>query len=166
MPEVGTISGPHVNHQIPTTCINVLRDYPTSPNTATRQWSHLALCQPALKALHCINTLLLWLTKVNSSWVRSPGQEDPLGEGTATPVLLPEESHGQRNLGDYSPRGCRELEGLNRLSTHITCPGCEQDRRECTCYLPNPLTKGREATIFSYILLFPNPGLILTVLIF
>ena len=38
--------------------------------------------------------------------------------------------------------------------------------RECTYYLPNPLTKGREATIFSYILLFPNPGLILTVLEF
>ena len=141
-------------------------------------------------------------------------QEDPLGEGIATPVLLPEEPHRQRNLVDYSPWGCRELEGLNRLSTHIpvlgvnrivgsvpaaaaakslqSCPtlcdpidgsppgspvpGILQARtlewgaiafsRECTYCLPNPLTKGREATIFSYILLFPNPGLILTVLEF
>ena len=80
-------------------------------------------CQPALKSLHCINTLLLWLTKVNSPWVRSVSQEDPLGEGIATPVLLPEEPHRQRNLVDYSPWGCRELEGLNRLSTHIPVLG-------------------------------------------
>ena len=33
--------------------------------------------------------------------VRSLGLKDPLEEGTATPVL-PEESHGQRNLVGYS----------------------------------------------------------------
>ena len=27
-----------------------------------------------------------------------------------TPVVLPGESHGQKSLGGYSPRGCRELE--------------------------------------------------------
>jgi len=26
-----------------------------------------------------------------------------------TPVFLPGESHGQRNLAGYSPRGCKEL---------------------------------------------------------
>ena len=36
--------------------------------------------------------------------VRSLGQEDPLEKGIAThSVFLPGESHGQRNLVDYSP---------------------------------------------------------------
>ena len=40
-------------------------------------------------------------------WIR----KIPLEEGMATtPVVLPGESHGQRSLGGYSPRGCRELE--------------------------------------------------------
>ena len=34
------------------------------------------------------------------------GQEDPLEEGMQpTPVFLPGESHGQRNLAIYSPGG-------------------------------------------------------------
>ena len=35
--------------------------------------------------------------------VQSLGWEDPLEEGTASPVFLPGESHGQRSLADYSP---------------------------------------------------------------
>ena len=37
-----------------------------------------------------------------------------------TPVFLPGESHGQRNLAGYSPWGCKELDMTERLSTH-TC---------------------------------------------
>ena len=40
-----------------------------------------------------------------------PGQEDPLEKEMApTPVFLPGESHGQRNLVGYSPWGCKELD--------------------------------------------------------
>ena len=35
-----------------------------------------------------------------------------------TPVLLPRESHGQRSLAGYSPRGRKELDATERLSTH------------------------------------------------
>ena len=39
-----------------------------------------------------------------------PGSEDPLEEEMATPSsILPGESHGQRSLTGYSPRGCEEL---------------------------------------------------------
>ena len=32
------------------------------------------------------------------------------GNGKPTPVLLPGESHGGKNLVGYSPRGCKELD--------------------------------------------------------
>ena len=41
-----------------------------------------------------------------------------------TPVFLPGESHGQRSLAGYSPRGRKELDMTERLSpayTHQTC---------------------------------------------
>ena len=45
------------------------------------------------------NQPVIWAT-----WVRSLGWEDPLEEGMQpTPVFLPGESHGQRNLAGYSP---------------------------------------------------------------
>ena len=38
-----------------------------------------------------------------------PGSGRPLKkEWQPTPVSLPEELHGQRNLGGYSPRDCKE----------------------------------------------------------
>ena len=41
--------------------------------------------------------------------VPSLGQESPLEEDTEpTPVFLPEVSHGQRSLVDYSPESCKE----------------------------------------------------------
>ena len=44
-------------------------------------------------------------------WVCILGQEDPLEEEMQpTSVFLPGESHGQRNLADYSPQGCNELD--------------------------------------------------------
>jgi len=33
-----------------------------------------------------------------------------------TPVFLPGEAHGQRNLADYSPWGCKELDMIQRLN--------------------------------------------------
>jgi len=37
---------------------------------------------------------------------RSPGR----GHGNSAPVFLPGESHGQRSLAGYSPKGCTELD--------------------------------------------------------
>ena len=33
-----------------------------------------------------------------------------------TPVFLPGESHGQRSLAGYSPRGCKESDTTERLT--------------------------------------------------
>ena len=50
------------------------------------------------------------------TWVWSLGQEDPLEkEMTPTPVLLPGESHGQRSLAGYSPRGHKESDMTEQL---------------------------------------------------
>ena len=41
---------------------------------------------------------------MQETWVQSLGREDPLEEAwQRTPVLLSEESHGQRSLVGYSP---------------------------------------------------------------
>ena len=37
-----------------------------------------------------------------------------------TPVILPRESHGQRSLEGYSPRGCKELDMTEQLT--LLCP--------------------------------------------
>ena len=37
-----------------------------------------------------------------------------------SPVFLPGEFHGQRNLAGYSPRGCKELDTAEQLS-HTDC---------------------------------------------
>ena len=45
---------------------------------------------------------------------RSPGDR----KWQPTPVFLPGESHGQRSLGGYSPRGHKESDTTERLHTH------------------------------------------------
>ena len=50
--------------------------------------------------------------------VRSLGQEDPLEEGMATHFSIGE-SHGQRSLVGYSPRGRKESDTTERLSTYL-----------------------------------------------
>ena len=47
---------------------------------------------------------------MRETWLRSLGQEDPLEKETAThsSILKPGESHGQRSLVGYSPRGHKE----------------------------------------------------------
>ena len=41
-----------------------------------------------------------------------------------TPILLPGESHGQRSLVDYSPRGRKELDRTERLNNNKTQGSC------------------------------------------
>ena len=51
--------------------------------------------------------------------VRSLGWEDPLEEGVEpTPVLLPGESHGQRNLTGYSLWGHKESDTTEMTPAH------------------------------------------------
>ena len=46
-------------------------------------------------------------------------QEDSTGgwKGKPTPVLLPEKSHGQRSQESYTPKGCKESDMTEQLST-------------------------------------------------
>ena len=39
-----------------------------------------------------------------------------------TPVFLPGESHGQRSLEGYSPRGCKESDTTEQLHFGVTLP--------------------------------------------
>ena len=56
---------------------------------------------------------------MQDTWVRSLGQEDPLQrEWQLTPVFLPGESHGQRSLVGYSPRGHKSRTRLSDY-THL-----------------------------------------------
>ena len=42
------------------------------------------------------------------SLIPESGRSSGEGNGTPTPVFLPGESHGQRSLGGYRPRGRKE----------------------------------------------------------
>ena len=56
--------------------------------------------------------------KTQEIQVRSLGWEDPLEEEMATtPVSLPGECHGQRNLGSYGPSGCEESDMIELTCT-------------------------------------------------
>ena len=56
---------------------------------------------------------------MQETWVQSLGWEDPLEKGMATQSrIFPGESHGQRSLAGYSPRGWEESDTTERLSTH------------------------------------------------
>ena len=49
------------------------------------------------------------MLETENVWVQCPDREDPLEESMAThSVFLPGESHGQRSLAGYSPRGRKE----------------------------------------------------------
>ena len=51
--------------------------------------------------------------------VQSLGQDDPLEKKMVpTPVFLPEKSHGQRKLVDYSPEGHKESDTTECLCMH------------------------------------------------
>ena len=58
---------------------------------------------------------------MQETWVPSLGGEDPLEkERQPTAVFLPGESHGQRSLVGYSPRGHKESDTTEWLS-HRRC---------------------------------------------
>ena len=60
------------------------------------------------------------LPAMQETWVPSLGQEDPLEKGTAThSSILAGESHGEKSLVGYGPRGRRELE--SRVTNTCTC---------------------------------------------
>ena len=44
-----------------------------------------------------------------------PESRRSCGERNGTPVFLPGESHGQRNLAGYSPWSCKESDTTERL---------------------------------------------------
>ena len=58
------------------------------------------------------------LPSLRQTHVRSLGEEDPLGKEMVphTPVFLPGKPHKQRNLADYSPWGCKELDTTEQLT--------------------------------------------------
>ena len=60
-----------------------------------------------LPALVMILWLITLLFTITSNWRR---------KWQPTPVLLPGESHGQRNLAGYSPRGRKESDRIGQLS--------------------------------------------------
>ena len=43
------------------------------------------------------------MKEIQETEVPSPGWEDALEEGMATPVFLPGKFHGQRSMAGYSP---------------------------------------------------------------
>ena len=52
--------------------------------------------------------------------VQSLGWDDPLEKRVApTPVFLPGESHGQRSLVGYSPRGRKQLDTTERQTLYF-----------------------------------------------
>ena len=59
------------------------------------------------------------LPAIQEAWVRSLGQEDPPEKGMSTPVFLPGEFHGQRNLTGYSPWGCKEPDTAEQLTLSL-----------------------------------------------
>ena len=57
------------------------------------------------------------LPAMQEIWVQPLGWEDPLEkEWLPTPVFLPGESHGQRNLAGYSPWGRKESDTTEQLT--------------------------------------------------
>ena len=59
------------------------------------------------------------MQETQARWVQPLGWEDPLERAwQPTPVFLLEESQGQRTLGGYSPRGRKESDTTDELSTH------------------------------------------------
>ena len=56
------------------------------------------------------------MQEMHETLARSLGQEDPLEEKMAIHSSILGESHGQRSLVGYSPKGCKESD-----TTEATC---------------------------------------------
>ena len=59
------------------------------------------------------------LPAMQETWLCSLGWEDPIGGGHGNPLQYSclENPHGQRSLAGCSPRGHKELDTAERLST-------------------------------------------------
>ena len=72
----------------------------------------ISTSQPFLGVLSQSSLVTQMVKSLPAMWeiqIRSLGWEDPLGIlWEPTLVFLPGESHGQRSLAGYSPRGCKE----------------------------------------------------------
>ena len=105
-------------------------------NLATEQMSFCGLIVPFFFSTEYYPVGLPWwlssnLPVMQETWVQSLGWEDPLEKAwQLTPVLLPEEPHGLRNLAGYSPQGrkeCATTEVAEHICTHIILlPGSDQ----------------------------------------
>ena len=63
------------------------------------------------------------MQEMQRTWVRSLSGEDPQEEEVhCTPVFLPGESHGQRSLVGYHPKGCKES-GTSGKTERAHVPG-------------------------------------------
>ena len=58
------------------------------------------------------------MQETRETWIRFLGQEDPLEwDMEENSSILAWKSHGQRSLTGYSPRGLKELDTIEQLST-------------------------------------------------
>ena len=72
--------------------------------------------------------MVKYLPVTQDTWVRSLGWDNPLVKGMApTPVFLPGESHGQRSLVGYSPRGHKESDRTEGLTLSLSRPSHVED---------------------------------------
>ena len=72
------------------------------------------------------------LQEMSETWVRPLGQEDLMGEGTAThSSILAWRIYGQRSLAGYSPWGCKDSDTTEHTHTpelyHVTSSPCSRD---------------------------------------
>ena len=69
------------------------------------------------EGLPLVDQMVKRLLAMWETCVRSLGQEDHLEKGMAThSSVVAGESHGQRSLADYSPRGPKELDTTEPLT--------------------------------------------------
>ena len=71
------------------------------------------MCAVTTYVFHLTYSLVASMVKnlpaMQDTWGQSLGWKDSLEKGMETfPVFLSKESHGQRSLAGYNPRGCKE----------------------------------------------------------
>ena len=101
---------------------NFLLIHCCKPSICPTLWNKLENVGNSSWQLHCFN-IPWWLRRLRiclqcgrpgfSPWV---GKIPWIREWLPTPVFWPGESHGQRNLVGYSPRGYKELDRTEQLS--------------------------------------------------
>ena len=91
----------------------------TARGVLTAWWCPLLVCALKPPRASLVAQRLKRLPAMQETWVRSLGQEDPWKrKWQPTPVFLRGESHGQRSLVGYSPRGRKESDTTEWLHFH------------------------------------------------